>query len=141
MRHFWILLISALALSFAAQAETLSVHKSKARLQETSYPTRGQAAKQVIQRFGEPKLRHAPVGGGSPKQPPITRWDYEGFSVFFEAGHVIDAVVKDQPPQISHKDELQAAEPAPPAPAPVPEVPTSEGEAPFVAPNELPPAS
>ena len=30
--------------------------------------------------------------GGAPKHPPITRWDYEGFSVYFEHQHVIHAV-------------------------------------------------
>ena len=32
--------------------------------------------------------RHPTVG-----QPPITRWDYNGFAVFFEHDRVIDAVV------------------------------------------------
>jgi hypothetical protein len=29
---------------------------------------------------------------GRPGQPPITRWDYAGFAVFFEHDRVIDAV-------------------------------------------------
>ena len=37
--------------------------------------------------FGEPRARHAAVG-----QPPITRWDYDGFTVYFEHNHVIHAV-------------------------------------------------
>lgn len=42
----------------------------------------------VEQRFGAPNSRHAAVG-----QPPITRWDYARFSVFFENDRVIHAVV------------------------------------------------
>lgn len=141
MRTSWLLLSVAIAFSASASAETLSVHKAKTRINEIGYPARGQAAKQVIKQFGEPKLKHAPVGGGAPKQPPITRWDYEGFSVFFDAGHVIDTVVKDQPPEISHKDELRPVQPPPPAPAPVPAEPAPEVEEPITAPNELPPAS
>lgn len=109
MRTSWLLVVGVFAFSAVAGAETLSVHKNKTRIQYVDRPSRGQDAKQVIQQLGEPKFRHAPVGGGSPKQPPITRWDYEGFSVFFEKGHVIDTVVKGQPPEISHKDELKPA--------------------------------
>jgi hypothetical protein len=50
-------------------------------------PKRGSSMAQVEQRFGAPKARHAAVG-----QPPITRWDYEGFSVYFEYSHVVHAV-------------------------------------------------
>jgi hypothetical protein len=42
----------------------------------------------VEKKFGAPVTRHPTVGA-----PPITRWDYAGFSVFFERDRVIDAVV------------------------------------------------
>jgi hypothetical protein len=48
---------------------------------------------QVEKHFGAPSNRHPAVGGSSAHQPPITRWDYNGFSVFFERDRVIDAVV------------------------------------------------
>jgi hypothetical protein len=41
----------------------------------------------VEAKFGAPQTRHDAVG-----TPPITRWDYAGFSVFFEKDRVIDAV-------------------------------------------------
>jgi len=37
---------------------------------------------------GAPTTRHDTVG-----QPPITRWDYSGFAVFFERDRVIHAVI------------------------------------------------
>jgi hypothetical protein len=37
--------------------------------------------------------RFATVGGGAPRQPPITRWDYDGFSVVFEGAFVLHSVV------------------------------------------------
>ena len=42
----------------------------------------------VEARFGAPQARHPAVG-----EPPITRWDYAGFAVFFERDRVIHAVV------------------------------------------------
>ena len=55
-------------------------------------PTRGATMSQVESRFGEPAQRHAAVG-----QPPITRWDYPRFSVFFEYDKVLHAVIVRSP--------------------------------------------
>lgn len=54
-------------------------------------PARGMTMSSVEKQFGEPAERH-PTVGGAPAQPPITRWDYHGFSVFFERDRVIHAV-------------------------------------------------
>jgi hypothetical protein len=51
-------------------------------------PKRGVTMSQVEAKFGAPVTKHDAVG-----QPPITRWDYAGFSVFFEHDRVIDSVV------------------------------------------------
>ncbi|MGH8529056.1 MAG: hypothetical protein ACRETN_04320 [Nevskiales bacterium] len=72
-----------------------------------SLPRRGASMGEVEREFGAPGERHPPVGGGSPKHPPITRWDYERFSVFFERKHVISSVVRDAPAPIYHREELQ----------------------------------
>ena len=50
-------------------------------------PARGQTMAAVEARFGAPQTRHDAVGA-----PPITRWDYAAFSVYFEKDRVIDAV-------------------------------------------------
>jgi hypothetical protein len=50
-------------------------------------PARGSTMQTVEARFGAPQARHDAVG-----KPPITRWDYPGFSVFFEHQRVIHAV-------------------------------------------------
>ena len=55
-------------------------------------PTHGDKQAQVIQQFGEPSKRHASVG-----QPPISRWDYPGFSVYFEQSTVVNSVQIHQP--------------------------------------------
>ena len=51
-------------------------------------PHRGSTMTTVEAKFGAPVTRHPTVGA-----PPITRWDYAGFSVFFERDRVIHAVV------------------------------------------------
>jgi hypothetical protein len=53
----------------------------------TPEPSRGALMKTVEKQFGPPANRHPTVG-----KPPITRWDYPGFSVFFEGDRVIDTV-------------------------------------------------
>lgn len=51
-------------------------------------PTTGISMEQVTQQFGEPKSRMDAVG-----EPPITRWVYKNFIVFFEYQRVIHSVV------------------------------------------------
>jgi hypothetical protein len=50
-------------------------------------PERGARMTAVEAALGAPDERHAAVGN-----PPITRWDYPGFVVFFEHDRVIHAV-------------------------------------------------
>ena len=69
-------------------AETLLVDDQvQIRPVTIELPARGSSMATVEARFGAPQARHAAVG-----QPPITRWDYAGFSVYFEHQHVIHAV-------------------------------------------------
>jgi hypothetical protein len=51
-------------------------------------PARGSTMQTVESHFGAPTSKHNAVG-----KPPITRWDYPGFSVFFENDRVLHAVV------------------------------------------------
>jgi hypothetical protein len=103
-----------LALGFTAQADDVVVPADGAAQQvaaprPASVPGKGQTMAQVVKRFGEPQTKHAPVGGDAPKHPPITRWDYAGFSVFFEHSHVVDTVVPGSPPQVFHTEQLKPA--------------------------------
>ena len=85
--------VAALLACFAALAgtvvaETLVIDDQvRVRDARIATPARGMSMRAVEQRFGAPVTRHATVG-----QPPITRWDYNGFSVFFEHDKVIHAV-------------------------------------------------
>ena len=82
-------LLCGCALSGGAMSETLVVN-DKVQVRESSVdrPKRGSTMTDVEKHFGTPVERHATVG-----KPPITRWDYKDFSVFFERDRVIDAVV------------------------------------------------
>lgn len=51
-------------------------------------PGRGMSMEAVQNRFGQAVEKSSAVG-----EPPITRWSYNGFSVYFESEFVIHAVV------------------------------------------------
>ena len=63
---------------------------------------------QVKKSYGQPQTQHPTVGGGTPRRPPITRWDYPAFSVIFEKNLVVDTVVPGQPPKLYHRDQLHS---------------------------------
>lgn len=96
---------------FAAHADVLELPATSGSAYSGARPTKGSTMQAVIQQFGTPTLKHPTVGGSSRQQPPITRWDYPGFSVFFEYDHVVDSVVPGQPPAPQHIEELQASTP------------------------------
>jgi len=52
-------------------------------------PVNGMHKDDVQSRFGAPAQTHSPVG-----EPPITRWDYQGWSVYFEYDLVLFTVLK-----------------------------------------------
>jgi hypothetical protein len=81
-------LLCGFAASGAALAETLVINDQLAVRDSTvERPKRGSTMTDVEKHFGAPIEKHPTVG-----QPPITRWDYAGFSVFFEHDRVIHAV-------------------------------------------------
>ena len=57
-------------------------------------PTKGMSKAHVKGRFGAPAREYPPIGTpGSRHQPPITRWAYPQFTVYFENQHVINTVI------------------------------------------------
>jgi len=83
----------AVAATFAnvTLAETLQMGDSEnaARFEQAGKPTRGMTRESVEATYGSPESRQSAVG-----EPPIARWDYAGFVVFFEYDRVIHAVTK-----------------------------------------------
>lgn len=82
-----------IATATGAVAETIVVDDQvQVRESQIDRPKRGSTMGEVEKRFGAPVTRH-PTVGGAPRQPPITRWDYNRFAVFFEKDRVIHTVV------------------------------------------------
>ena len=72
----------------AARAETLLIDGiDQENPSADSRPRAGQTMTAVESKFGAPAEKRGAVG-----QPPITRWDYAEFSVYFEGDRVIHAV-------------------------------------------------
>ena len=81
------LLLLSLA-SATSYADTLlldGIEQAAAGVQQR--PKAGMSMATVESTYGAPSERHGAVG-----QPPITRWDYPSFSVYFEHETVVHAV-------------------------------------------------
>jgi hypothetical protein len=79
--------MSALLATQPALAETLSTATGDPAA-AAARPDRGSSMATVQSRYGEPTNRHSTVG-----DPPITRWDYPQFAVYFEHDRVLHAVL------------------------------------------------
>ncbi|MFQ5549161.1 MAG: hypothetical protein ACE5FV_12780 [Woeseia sp.] len=77
----------------AASGETLDMQGTEgadqAAYEESGRPTRGMTQARVEALYGAPQNTEAAVG-----DPPISRWHYEKFVVYFEYDRVIHAVLK-----------------------------------------------
>ena len=70
-------------------AETIAVEGGIAvKESDIATPRRGMTMDQVAAKFGAPATKVPAVG-----QPPISRWDYPGFVVYFERNYVIHSVI------------------------------------------------
>ena len=78
-----------LGLSVNLSAETINLPSSEAEPTEYSIqlPGRGMSMETVQNRFGQALETYAAVG-----EPPITKWVYKDFTVYFESEFVIHAV-------------------------------------------------
>ncbi|BAN47869.1 hypothetical protein [Metapseudomonas resinovorans] len=86
------LLLTCLLLALPVAAETIEIPVGDQGDLGLVLPARGDSQRAVLERFGLPDQEHPAVG-----QPPISRWDYREFSVYFESGRVIDSVRHHQP--------------------------------------------
>ena len=87
---FVLLAATALVTLPTVSADTLLIeglNRSKASAQER--PKRGMSMNTVESTWGQPVAKRNAIG-----EPPIARWEYSSFIVYFEYAHVIHAVVK-----------------------------------------------
>jgi hypothetical protein len=84
----WLLsAVAVLALSSPVLADTLTT--PAAPQASGDRPARGMSMEKVEATFGAPSNRVSPIG-----EPPITRWEYPGFVVYFEHQLVIHTVAR-----------------------------------------------
>lgn len=87
-------LLSGMSVS---QAEVISIADPRYDVPNTAdgvvRPTQGMSMQVVEQLYGPAQSKSAPVG-----DPPITRWAYKNFVVFFEHNLVIHSVVPREQP-------------------------------------------
>jgi hypothetical protein len=87
----WLASIAAtLALCGPAFADELKV---PAQTGGADRPASGMSMESVEAKYGAPSRRVPAVGGATAAQPPITRWEYPGFVVYFEHNKVVHTVV------------------------------------------------
>ena len=66
----------------------------------TKYYVHGLSMAQVAKKFGQPSKKLAPVPlKGTTHQPPITRWIYPEFTVYFERGVALHLVTHHRIPE------------------------------------------
>jgi hypothetical protein len=88
MRYRNLLLAAAFASGLAAAATVAVDNGIAVKESDMATPSRGMTMNQVAAKFGAPTSKVPAVG-----KPPISRWEYPGFIVYFEADHVIHSVV------------------------------------------------
>ncbi len=87
MRHIiTLLLLTGIGMG-SASADVLLIDRVE-QSQAHSQPARGSSMDTVRAHFGDPQAAGAAVG-----EPPITRWVYPEFTVYFEYDKVINTVV------------------------------------------------
>ena len=94
--HIFIAAVLAALLATPVHAEVLIIDAIKQEPVNAPdglpRPTRAMSMKQVRAKFGAPVKEYPWVGN-----PPITRWDYPDYSVFFENDLVLETVVHRKP--------------------------------------------
>jgi len=84
-----IVLVIMLALAIQPIAADVLLIDEVRQSERMHLPVNGQTEADVQAQFGAPVKRHAAVG-----EPPITRWDYDKYSVYFEYDLVLFSVLQ-----------------------------------------------
>ena len=69
------------------RADTVKMPLGQQPTSEEDVPRMGMKKTEVERQYGSPRGRKTPVG-----DPPISRWDYSNYSVYFEGNTVLHTV-------------------------------------------------
>ena len=82
---FFFFVLSAITISLQVNAQKLSIgYQGDGGMKK---PAHGLTMESVVQKYGQP-VKQVPAKGN----PPIIRWVYDGFTVYFEGNIVIHSV-------------------------------------------------
>jgi hypothetical protein len=88
-RFVFCAVISVLSAFFSvAHAEVITINQQAPGFDRQQLPPHGMSMSKVSAHYGKP-VEEAPAVGN----PPITKWIYDQYTVYFEHQHVIHAVV------------------------------------------------
>lgn len=87
LRSFLVFTALMVGFGMSVQAEVVKIPISQQGA-DIETPHTGVSQESVLSKFGEPDQRTEPVG-----VPPISRWIYPNFTVYFEYDHVITSVI------------------------------------------------
>ena len=87
------LAFTAPMISTSVQADILKIGPQAQVLKNANMPKAGDSMSNVARKFGTAQRVKLSKGKITKRNPKITRWDYSGFSVYFENSHVIHSVV------------------------------------------------
>ncbi|HEY3519989.1 MAG TPA: hypothetical protein VGK80_02985 [Rhodanobacteraceae bacterium] len=87
------LLLAAAPFMLPVSAHAESIHMKVRQEQGMNLPHRGMTMSQVERQYGAPVRKLQTRGGDSSKHPPINRWEYANYIVYFERSHVIHSVI------------------------------------------------
>ena len=89
MTKLSVLILACCVCCGAAQADTLQMGgtENATRFEQPGKPSRGMSQASVESTYGSPNTKQPAVG-----DPPISRWEYGDFVVYFEYDKVIHSV-------------------------------------------------
>lgn len=105
MKHcvLWALVpLSIVSASVNAEVLRIPLGQQAGAQQHIDRPTLGMSQASVLEQYGEPEQRYAPVG-----EPPISRWQYNEFTVYFESNIVMHSVVRHQPKEEATLESIE----------------------------------
>lgn len=82
-------LLALVVLPAGGAADTLLIEAAQEAASSVKMPSNGMTMKMVEKWFGKPVQKLPPVG-----DPPITRWEYPEYTVYFEYDKVITSVYR-----------------------------------------------